>query len=139
MSVEENKAIAHPLFSNAWNQGDFTLAEKYVSPDIIDHFDRTRGIESFRRVINTFRTAFPNLRLTIEDEIGEGDKVVHRWTMTGTQQGEIVGIPPTGRTATWTGITIVRFADGKIVERWANVDVLAIMQQLGAIPAAAPA
>ncbi|MGH3165864.1 MAG: ester cyclase, partial [Trebonia sp.] len=63
-----------------------------------------------------------------------GDLVVHHWTMAGTHDGDFQGIPPTGKTLTWTGITIVRIADGKIVERWANVDVLAILRQLGVVP-----
>lgn len=134
MSVTENKAIAHALFSKAWNEGDFSVADKYIAADIIDYFDHSQGIESFKHVINMFRTAFPDVHLTVEDEIAEGDRVVHRWTMTGTQQGEIMGILATGKQATWTGITIVRFAEGKIVERWANVDLLGVLQQLGAIP-----
>jgi len=101
---------------------------------VIDHFDNSQGIESFKHVINMFRTAFPDIHLTIQDEIAEGERVVHRWTMSGTQQGEFMGIPSTGKQATWTGITIVRFADGKILERWANVDILSMLQQLGAIP-----
>ncbi len=135
MSLQDNKSIAHALFSKAWNEGDFSVAEEYVSPNIIDNFDKSEGIESFKGVIQTFRSAFPDLRLTIEDEIVEGDKVVHRWMMNGTQKGEIMGIPPTNKQATWTGITIVRFADGKVVERWANVDILAVLQQLGVVSA----
>lgn len=134
MSADENKAIAHALFPKAWNEGDFSLAEKYVAADVIDHFDNSQGIESFKHVINMFRTAFPDIHLTVQDEIAEGERVVHRWTMSGTQQGEFRGIPSTGKQITWTGITIVRFADGKIVERWANVDILSMLQQLGAIP-----
>jgi steroid delta-isomerase-like uncharacterized protein len=139
MSVEENKRIAAAVFPAAWNEGDFGPAEAYVAPDIVDNFDHSQGIDSFKGVINTFRTAFPDVHLTILAEIAEGDKVVHQWTMTATQEGEFMGIPATGKHLMWTGITIVRIADGKIVERWANVDVLGILQQLGAIPAPAGA
>ena len=133
MSVTENKARAIALFPKAWNEGDFSVVDKYIDTDIIDHFDHSQGIESFKHVVNMFRTAFPDIHLTVEDEIAQEDRVVHRWTMVGTQQGEIMGIPPTGKEITWTGITIVRFAEGKIVERWANVDLLSVLQQLGVI------
>lgn len=133
MLVTENKAIAHDLFSKAWNEGDFSVADQYIATDIIDNFDHSQGIDCFKHVIKMFRTAFPDIHLTIEDEIAEEDRVVHRWTMTGTQQGEIMDIPPTDKKATWTGITIVRFAEEKIVERWANVDLLSVLQQLGVI------
>jgi predicted ester cyclase len=79
------------------------------------------------------RTAFPDMQYTVEDEIVEGDKVVHRLIGHGTQQGEFLGIPPTGKQATWTGIAIYRIAGGKIAERWVNVDNLGTIQQLGAI------
>jgi steroid delta-isomerase-like uncharacterized protein len=134
MSIEENKRIAIAVFPPAWNHGDFSPAEKYVHPDIVDHFDNSRGIEAFKGVIKTFRSAFPDLQLTVINEIAEGDKVVHHWTMTATHKGEFQGIPPTGKKLTWTGITIVRIAGDKIVERWANVDVLSILQQLGVVP-----
>lgn len=134
MSTEENKRIAIAVFPAAWNHGDFSPAEKYVHPDIVDHFDNSRGIEAVKGVIKTFRSAFPDLQLTVINEIAEGDKVVHHWTMTATHKGEFMGIPPSGKKLTWTGITIVRIAGDKIVERWANVDVLSILQQLGVVP-----
>jgi predicted ester cyclase len=81
-----------------------------------------------------FRAAFPDLQLTIHHEIAEDDLVVHHWTMTGAHDGEFQGIRPTGKALTRTGITIVRVEDGKIVERWANVDVLGILAQLGVVP-----
>ena len=134
MSVEENKKIAIAVFPAAWNDGDFGPAEQYVDAEVVDHFDNSRGIEAFKGVIQGFRSALPDLRLTVHHEIAEGDLVVHHWTMTGTQQGAFQGLPPTDKTLTWTGITIVRIDGGKIVERWANVDVLAILQQLGVVP-----
>jgi steroid delta-isomerase-like uncharacterized protein len=134
MSIIENKRIANAVFPPAWNEGDFDPADKYIAADIVDHFDHSQGIESFKGVIKMFRRAFPDVCLTVIDAIAEGDKVVHRWAMTGTHRGEFMGIHPTGKKLTWTGITIVRFVNGKIVERGANVDVLGILQQLGAVP-----
>jgi steroid delta-isomerase-like uncharacterized protein len=134
MSIEVNKKIAIAVFPAAWNHGDFGPAEKYVDPDVVDHFDHSRGIEAFKSVINGFRAAFPDIRLTVLHEVAEGDLVVHHWTMTGTHRGAFQGIPPTGKTLTWTGTTIVRIEGGRIVERWANVDVLGVLQQLGVVP-----
>ena len=81
-----------------------------------------------------YRSAFPDMQLTIEDQIAEGDKVVTRWTARGTHQGELMGIPPTGKQATVTGITVGRVANGKFVESWSNFDALGMMQQLGVVP-----
>ena len=134
MSTEENKRICDELFPLAWNHGDFSLVDQHVSPDIVDHFDHSQGIDAFKGVILMFRGAFPDLHLTIEDSLADRDRVVHRWRMDGTQQGELLGIPASGKALTWTGTTIVRMEDGRIVERWANVDILAILQQLGVVP-----
>ncbi len=122
------------MFPAAWNHGDFGPAEEYIHPDVIDHFDDSQGIEAFKGVILGFRSAFPDIQLTVHHEIAEDDLVVHHWTMTGTHEGAFQGIAPTNKSLTWTGITIVRIEDGKIVERWANVDVLGILAQLGVVP-----
>ena len=135
MSAAENKAIADALFPAAWNDGDFTLVAQHVAPDVVDHFENSQGIDAFKGVIRMFKGAFPDLHLTVEDSIAEDDRVVHRWTMTGTHQGELMGIPATGKELRWTGTTVVRMDDGMIVERWANVDVFGILRQLGVIPA----
>jgi predicted ester cyclase len=81
-----------------------------------------------------FYTAFPDMHYTVEDLIAEGDKVVCRWTVRATHQGEFMGVPATGKVVTWTGISITRFAGGKDVEDWESFDMLGLMQQLGAIP-----
>ena len=83
--------------------------------------------------------AFPDLHYTVEDLVAEGDKVVVRYTGRGTQQGELWGIPPTGKQMTYTGILIWRFAEGKIAEHWAEPDRLGLMQQLGVISPQGPA
>ena len=84
-----------------------------------------------------YLAAFPNLHFTFEDLIAEGDKVVVRETMSGTQQGELMGIPPTGKQFSVTGIEIYRFEGGKIVEHWLESDMLGLLQQLGALPSPA--
>ena len=135
---EENNAIARKFFDTAWNEGEF-LAD-IIAADAIDHSTvggkekLERGPGSFRQIVTMFRSAMPDIHLTVEDEIYTGDKVLHRWRMTGTDTGGLMGMPPSGKQLAFTGMTIVRMEDGKIVERWANVDELGILQQLGIVP-----
>jgi steroid delta-isomerase-like uncharacterized protein len=94
---------------------------------------RASGAQAMKEVFATLHRAFPDLHIKIEDLIAEGDKVVSRNTVTGTNQGEYMGRPPTGKSITYNEIFIVRFADGRIVETWGVVDVLAQMKQLGVV------
>ena len=93
-----------------------------------------RGIEAHNQFATMHRTAFPDLRFVAEDVIAEGDKVVERRTSSGTHQGELMGIPPTGRQTTGSGVSIFRVANGKVAEQWVNWDMLGLLQQLGGIP-----
>jgi steroid delta-isomerase-like uncharacterized protein len=95
--------------------------------------DKT-GPELAKEVFRTLLRAYPDLHITVEDLIEEGDKLVTRNTVTGTHQGEYMGVPPTGKSVTYSEIFIARFADGRIAESWGVVDALTQMQQLGAIP-----
>jgi steroid delta-isomerase-like uncharacterized protein len=137
MSTAENKAMLRRYFSEVWNQGNFDLLSQIVAPDILVH-DRfpgqTPGREGVKNLINQIRTASPDIYFNVEDMIAEGDKVVTRWTARGTQQGELLGVPPTGKQVEVTAIVIDRIANGKIVEHWAKRDDLGLLQQLGAIP-----
>ncbi|MDG6923189.1 MAG: ester cyclase, partial [Nitrososphaerota archaeon] len=127
MGIEENKALVHRFFTRAW-EGDLTAVDELIAPDSIDHSTVggkakvATGANSFKQIISMFRTAMPDLKLTILDEIAEGDKVVHRWQIVGTNTAPLMGIPPTGKQITFTGTTVVRVARGKIAERWANLD-----------------
>lgn len=132
-------------FYDAWNTGEFDILDEIVAPDAVDH-DRynpnaSDGLEGTKRTVAMYRDAFPDLAFTIDDVIAEGDKVVVRWTATGTHQGEIMGVPASGNKSTVSGIGIDRFEDGKIVEAWNAWDTLGLMQNIGAIPEeqAAPA
>lgn len=136
MSTEENKAIVRRGIETVWHQKQVTNAEDHLAPDFVNH-DPARtiqGLEQYKPFVTGYLTAFPDLHFTIEDQIAEGDKVVTRWTARGTHQGSFMGIPPTGKQATVTGITIDRFANGKIVESWYNFDALGLMQHLGVVP-----
>ena len=140
MADPQMKAALEEAFPAAWQHGDLTKLVALLDPDVVDHFDKSRGIDAVKGVITMFRTAFPDLKFELVESLADPDKdkYVHQWTMEGTQQGELMGIPPTGRHAAWTGITILRVDNGKIVERWANVDVLGILQQLGVVPPPGP-
>ena len=140
MSAEENKALLQRGYEQIFNQGNLDQIEEFVSHDIVDHeapppgMEGLEDIEVLRQFVKVFRDGFPDSPFTAEDMIAEGDKVAARYTMRGTHQGELMGIPPTGNQIEVTGIDIVRFEGGKIVEHWGNFDELGLMQQLGAIP-----
>ncbi|HZY57242.1 MAG TPA: ester cyclase [Rubrobacteraceae bacterium] len=135
--LEENKAVIRRFVEEAFNRGNLDIADEVYAPRFFSYGtpEGEFGPENVKRFVNMYRAAFPDGRTTIEDMIAEGDKVAYRWTYRGTHQGELMGIAPTGREVTITGITISRFADGKIVEEWNNFDQLGTMQQLGVIPA----
>jgi len=136
MSNEENKAIAKQAVE-AINAGDFALLESLVTPDGVDHavppgMSPTR--DSALQFLRMFRSAFPDLTYTGEDVIAEDDLVVQRSTARGTMKGDFLGMPATGKSATWAEIHIVRVKEGRIVEHWASVDQLGMLQQLGLAP-----
>ena len=136
MSTEENKAVLRRN-EEAFNKGDLAIADETIAPDYIYHGSsgqEFKGLEGFKQIITMFRTAFPDLHVTVEDMVAEGDKVAHRLILRGTQKGDLMGIAPTGKQVTVSAITISRFADGKEVEAWSNLDQLGMMQQLGVVP-----
>jgi steroid delta-isomerase-like uncharacterized protein len=134
MSTEQNKAILRQVYEAAFHQRNLDALDEVIAPDSIDHNlppEQPPGLEGAKQVFSSFHTAFPDLQVNVEDMIAQGDKVVARLTVRGTHQGEFMGITPTGYQVTFTGIDIVRIADGKVVERWGNFDDLGMMQQLG--------
>ena len=135
---EENKAISRRWAEELFSQGDLDLVDEIFAPDHVNHDPNipmeTNGPEGMKQLFGMYKSAFPDGRQTIEDQIAEGDKVVSRWSATGNHQGELMGIPPSGNRAEITGITIDRFAEGKIAESWNNYDLLGLMQQIGAVP-----
>jgi steroid delta-isomerase-like uncharacterized protein len=131
---EENKALAR----RAWEVLDNPdLIDEVYAADVVWHEpdQEVQGIEEAKQFVGMYKTAFPDLNVTVEDVIAEGDKVVTRVTFRGTHQGEVEEFgPPTGRQIELTGITISRIEGGKIVEDWDSYDNLSIMQQLGLVP-----
>ena len=136
MSTEENKALTHRGY-DALNERNWAAFDALCAPDIVYHNASMtiQGLEPYKQFISMYFTAFPDARLTIEDLIAEGDTVAVRQTFHGTHQGDLMGIPPTGRQIIATGITIIRFANSKAVEQWANYNDLGLLQQLGVVPA----
>lgn len=138
MSVEDNRALARRFVREIFNQGNLDVVEEIVSPGYLHHDPTTdefgSGIEGFKEMIALYRSAFPDLHISMDDQIATEDKVVDRWTGSGTHRGTMMGISPTNRKVEATGISIHRIADGKIAETWNNYDALGIFQQLGAIP-----
>ena len=139
----ETKEIARRLIDEAFNGGNLDVVDELVSPEFVNHDaalpEPTRGVEAAKASIAAYRAAFPDLRLTIEQQVGEGEFVTTRWSATGTHQGDLMGMTATGKQATVTGITIDRIVDGRFVESWTNWDTLGLMQQLGVVPALATA
>jgi steroid delta-isomerase-like uncharacterized protein len=136
MTTEQNKAVIRK-YAELTNARDLDAAFAHFSPSFVDHAVRPGmppGIAGTRMFFNMLFTAFPDLRATIQDIIAEDDKVVDRMTCEGTHQGMFMGAPPTGKRVKWSFIDINRIVDGKVVEHWAEVDTIGMMQQLGLVP-----
>ncbi|HEX2911467.1 MAG TPA: ester cyclase [Chloroflexia bacterium] len=129
MSIEDNKDLNRRVVEEVLNTGKVELLDEMMTPSVAAHLQRD---------IPALRQAFPDLHYTIENMVAEGDQVVVRVTMTGTNTGPFQGRPPTGRSARWTGMVLSRCAGGKIVEQWFNLDLFTLMQQLGVIPGGMP-
>jgi predicted ester cyclase len=134
MSTEENKALSRRVIEDIFNKQNPALADELIDANFIDHGMGFKGPEGFKNYVTTFTTAFPDLHLTIDDMVAEGDKVAMRLTARGTHKGDFMGIAPTGKQFTASGIVIQRIAGNKMAEGWLVNDVLGIMQQLGVVP-----
>lgn len=138
MSTEDNRALVRRFVEEVFNRGNLDIVDQLVTPDYVHHDPTTQefgsGIEGFKRLISFYRQAFPDIHIALEDQVASGDKVVDRWTGQGTHRGELMGIAPTGRPVTASGISIHRIAGGRIAETWNNYDALGMLRQLGVIP-----
>ena len=136
-SAAKNTALAR-RWAEICNQANLDLADEIYAPDCV-LYDPTmpedmRGGEGAREFYSMYRSAFPDADITIEDQLAERDMVATRWTARGTQQGELLGVPPSGNRVEIAGMTISRAEGAKVVEEWNNYDALGLMQQIGAIP-----
>jgi predicted ester cyclase len=138
MSVEGNKALIRRVLDEAINQGNVDIIDELIaSPCASQNGNGTVnevGLQHIKQIIKMFRKAFPNLQVTVDEQIAKGDKVVTRWTLRGTHMDELLGLPPTGRQITVGGVAISRISAHKLVDYWGNFDALGLMEQLGMIP-----
>jgi steroid delta-isomerase-like uncharacterized protein len=139
MSLEKNKEVVRQLH-DLWNTGDLSQVPQIFDASFAGHWPRSsrlperRGLDAVRAGIMNTRTAFPDWHEHVEDMIAEGDRVVTRYTSTGTHRGDFWGIPPTGRRITVHEVSIYRIAGGKVAEQWCWIDELDRLHQLGAQP-----
>lgn len=130
----DNKQLYAQYVKEFLQDGDESAADRYIDANVVTHDGmpgQARGIEGVKQTFRSLRNSFPDLRITVEDIIAEGDKVVGRFVVNGTNTGSFMGMPATGKSFTYDEIVIVRFDNGKIVEHWAEMDALGMMQQLG--------
>jgi steroid delta-isomerase-like uncharacterized protein len=133
----ENGQVLDRINEEAFNQGRVDVLDELVADDFVEH-DPMPGTppdrEGFKGMIRSLREAFPDFHAQTDDQIVAGDKVVERWTCTGTHEGEFIGAPATHRRIEIHGMDISRLEDGRLVEHWTQVDMLSLLQQLGMLP-----
>ena len=140
MSTAQNEAKTRRYFNELWNERNFGVIEDWIAPDYVGYYSgfphELRGVQGFKDMANALLSALPDLRMTVEDVIASDDRVVTRFTASGTHKGELQGFAPTGASVAMTGIGIERYADAKCVEEWVNSDDLGLARQIGALPQA---
>jgi len=134
---EANKALIRRLVEEVQNRHNVAAIDEFIAPSFVN-YDPLPGLpgtlEGVKQLHRRLFAAFPDLKMTIHDQAAEGDKVWTRKTATGTHQGELFGIPATGKQVSWNIIDIMTIGDGKVTEHWVVADVMSLMQQLGAVP-----
>lgn len=133
---ERNARVVRRAFDEVYNQGRLDVVDELVSRDFVAHAGsrEIHGPEGMKQYVAALREAFPDLHLTIHDQVAEGDRVATRWTASGTNTGQLHGLAPTWKPGTVAGIDIERIVGGVAVECWIHFDELGLLQQLGAIP-----
>ncbi len=142
-TTEQNKTVVDEFIQTLFTKGDLSAVDHYLAEDFVAHDPPMAGVsgdaDGFRDAAARIRAAFPDWHSEVHLLVAEGDYVVERFTASGTHCGEFMGAAPTNRAVAMPGINIFRLRDGKIVERWGNLDVLGFLAQLGVIPAPAEA
>jgi steroid delta-isomerase-like uncharacterized protein len=138
LSAKENKAVVRRVIEEIFNQGNLDAADELIAPDYLQHDpampQEVRSPEDYKEFAAAYRAAFPDFHMEIEEQIAQGDFVATRWTRTGTHDGDLMGIAPTGNRVTQPGIDISRVSDGKVAETWEGYNPMVTMQQIGVIP-----
>ena len=136
---QEYETFLHRWFEEVWNQGREQAIDEMFAEDGIAHGLKTsegetiRGADMFKSLFRSFRQAFPNMHVTVEDTVTQGDKIAARCTIRAVHEGEGVGVSPTNQPVEFTGLAIVKMRDGKIVEAWNEFDFMKMYSQLGAL------
>ncbi len=137
MTAPDPKAVYRRFITEAF-MGDLDALDTVLDPEYVDH-DAPAGLPpgpaGVKQLIGPYRIAFPDVHITIEMQVVEGDLVSTRYTLRGTHRGDLMGIPPTGKTVTMAGMTIARVRDGKMTEGWVTYDALGLLQQIGVVGA----
>ena len=143
MNPEELKALIRLFFEDVWNKANVAALEVFLEPDFVFHNpilpETGNGIEGYRQIVITLRSAFPDQRWTLEEVLGDNDKVIARWTMHGTHTGSYLSITPSGKMVNFSGISIYRFVGGRVAEEWTVSDALGFLWQEGYLPMPAEA
>ncbi len=137
MSMEENKAIVRRMTEEFYNQGNVESAERFFAATYVHHdpaSPQVRDRDGLKQVLRAFRAGCPDLHITIDQLLAEGDTVTKRWIYHATHTGDLSGMQPTGKRIAMSGLELFRLEGGKIVECWLGYDNLSLMQQLGVIP-----
>jgi steroid delta-isomerase-like uncharacterized protein len=123
---EKNKALVRTFFEEAWGKGNVAAVDEFMADEYVEHPRPSTlppGTEGLKQLIAAYRTAFPDLKMTLDDIFAEGEMVAFRWSVSGTHLGDWLGVPPTGNHVRATGITVFRIAGGKVVESWTSIDL----------------
>jgi steroid delta-isomerase-like uncharacterized protein len=138
VSTEKNKEVIRRFVEEVWNRRNVVIAEEIETRDCILHDTLWGDIVGLPALLQWWETvvfpAFSNFTMTVDDLFAEGDRVAHFWTCNADHTGPMMGMPPTGKHVTWSGMTIYRMSDGKIAELWMRQDHLGVVQQLGLVP-----
>ena len=135
--MSQLEGVLHGIYE-AVNTGNLALLEKFVAPDYVEHSEGFRGVEPFRQQITAFRAAFPDLHVSIDDLLIDGDRFASRTTVTGTHTGDLMGIPATGKHISVEAVDMGRIQNGQAQERWGGLYMYSLLTQLGVIPAPQP-
>ena len=134
---QENVEIARRVAEEAWGEGELDVIDEYLADDFVSHNtgapEPVRGREAYEELIGQYRSAMPDMTVEVEESFVAGDRVALRFEITGTHDGELMGIEPTGTAVHGEGLAIAHFSDGKVVEVWEYADQLGLLQQLGVV------
>ncbi len=135
-SAQQNVAVVSRIWDEIWNLGSLEVCEQVLASDYVGHLPlmTVKGPGEFRDMVAVYRTAYPDVNLTVEDIFAIGDRIAVRWVSRGTHLGPMMGIPPSNAKIEVMGISLFRMENGKVAEEWEGFDTFGMMQQIGAIP-----